>query len=214
MACDRKLRLMTELQQEKWCLGRGIANKKGVCSIPFDYDMYANWNLQQLRTWFRWRQSRLTHSTGEHSNGSRSVTASIATLLGSATTKGRLLTSVEKYSKLFFPTHVRHLVAEALLVYGDNPNHSQTLTTIKRVTMESWEAEDDITRDIVFSAMALDKAKRYANIDRMQNADSESRTPLQYQRYARSYFYCGFSILTPSGSQCYRHIACIFQTSL
>ncbi|KAF7984494.1 hypothetical protein HWV62_14626 [Athelia sp. TMB] len=152
-----KLRGMTEAQQTKWCEGKGLNQKKG-----------------QLRTWFRWRQTKLAHSTG-----TRAPTSSI-TALFAASGKSRLLTQIEKYSKLYFPTRVRHVVAKALTVYGDHPTRAQTLITIKKVTSEMWEAEDDETREEVFAAMALDKAKRDSALLN-QTSDSESRTPVQYQ---------------------------------
>ncbi|KAF7982028.1 hypothetical protein HWV62_30282 [Athelia sp. TMB] len=119
-------------------------------------------------------QTRLTHATG-----SRAPMASIISLFA-VSSKTRPLTQVKKYSKLFFPTRVRSLVAEALVEFGDNPSRAQTLTTIRRVTTEMWEAEDDATRDIVLAAMAVDKAKREASLQAFSEED-DAQTPLQYQ---------------------------------
>ncbi|KAF7980677.1 hypothetical protein HWV62_37109 [Athelia sp. TMB] len=151
-----KLRAMTEKEQKRWCLGRGTRTKKA-----------------QLRTWFRWRQNKMVSS--------RAPVASITALFAAKSKSGgRLLTQIEKYSKLYFPDRVRHLVADALLVYGDHPTRAQKLTTIKRITSEMWEDEDDDTKDFVLASMAADKAKREASL--LNPTEEETaRTPVQFQ---------------------------------
>ncbi|KAF7976999.1 hypothetical protein HWV62_4926 [Athelia sp. TMB] len=170
------LRGMTVEKRQKWCKGRGIAKKKQVSEQSPSIIVQADRLSQQVTTWFRWRQSKLTHNTGAR------VSTSLVSLLSLSTKGGRLLTAVEKYFKLYFPQRVRIFVDAELLQFGDYPTASEKLTTIKRVTLEMWEEEDEVTRNIVFDAMARDKAKRDANLLQLKHdEDGDNRTPLQYQ---------------------------------
>lgn len=146
--------------------------------------------------------------------GARAPVASITALFASSD-KSRLLNQVEKYSSLYYPERVRNVVADALLEYGDQPTRSQQLNTIKRVTLEIWEAEDMETRDIVFEAMAADKAKKEAS--QVQEGNNE-RTPLQYQRYVMCFqcqmecklttiYYSAISTLPPLLKQVFDELA-------
>lgn len=129
--------------------------------------------MLQLRSWFRWRQSALTHATRQ-----RQTIVNITNLL-TASSKGRTqaLTAVEKYSNMFYHERVAATVQTDLDRLGVQRTHSQVLTTIKRVTKEIWEAEDDTTKSIVLEALAADKADKSVVF-----TDGEIRTPAEYQR--------------------------------
>lgn len=91
--------------------------------------------------------------------------------------KKRALTPVEKYSNLYYSTHVASTVMADLLGLGVAPSHSQTLTKIKRVTKEIWEAEDKETQSIVFAALTNDKAIKDAKV-----VEGAVRTAADYQK--------------------------------
>lgn len=175
----RSLRSMTDTERAKWCLAQGIEKKTRVCDLPdaFD-DTYIDVLaiLQQLKSWFRWRQSALTNTSGQ-----RLPNINIAELL-SISTKGRkrALTEVEKYSSMYYPTRVAATVQAYLDGLGIPPSRSQTLTTVKRVTKEKWEAEDDATRNIVLGALAEDKAQK--GVTPPQVEGRTTRTPADYQK--------------------------------
>lgn len=121
----------------------------------------------------RWRQGNLTHATGQ-----RQVTVNIPDLLGlSIKPRTRALTSVEKYSQLYYQTRVLPTVREDLEGLGGSPSHSQVLTTIKHVTKEIWEVEDAETRSIVLQALADDKAKKD-----FKAVEGAVKTPADYQK--------------------------------
>lgn len=80
---------------------------------------------------------------------------------------------------MYYQTHVVATVQADLDALGIKPSRSQTLTTIKRVTKEIWEAEDDVTRNIVLEALAEDKAKKGVT---PQLECAVSRTPSDYQK--------------------------------
>lgn len=80
------------------------------------------------------------------------------------------------YSHLYYPTRVLPTVRQDLDGLGA-PSHSQVLTTIKRVTREIWEAEDEETQNIVYQAIADAKAKKDGEV-----VEGAIRTPADYQR--------------------------------
>lgn len=131
---------------------------------------------QQLKSWFRWRQSNLTHG-----NGSRQATVQLGDVLGLPTKAStRALSRVQKYSSLYYPTRVAQTVAADLAGLGRPPSHAETLSTIKRATQEAWDAEDQDTRAIVDQALADDRAKK----DQAANAKAVAggeKTPADYQ---------------------------------
>lgn len=130
-------------------------------------------NLQQIRTWFRWRQSSLTNATGQ-----RQTVVNITQLLSaSIKKKTRALTAVEKYSSLYYKTRVIGTVEAEFAALSAPPTRAQVLHTVKRVTKEKWDAEDESTRNTVLQSLADDKACKDVEI-----VPGDVRTPADYQR--------------------------------
>jgi hypothetical protein len=94
----------------------------------------------------------------------------------------RSLHEVEKYSKLYYKERVQSTVLEDLAPFGSKPPRSIVLDTIKRVTKEIYEIEDDETKAIVKAALAADLVATAAAAEEdKENEDVDSLTPTQMQ---------------------------------
>lgn len=135
---------------------------------------------QQMKSWFRWRQSNLTHT-----NGPRQATSQFDDVLGlglpAKTCTTRLLSKVQKYSNMYYSVRVAPTVQADLAGLGRPPSHADILSTVKRVTQEIWDAEDEDTRAIIDRELADDREKKHEAVNAAA-VEGRERTPAEYQR--------------------------------
>ncbi|KAF7967194.1 hypothetical protein HWV62_35596 [Athelia sp. TMB] len=173
-----RLRKMTPEARVAWQVKAGLAADKDV-RFDFDYLLYVLTDttiLQRLQTWFRWRLSKLT--IDRKATGTLKTGAILKKFLHGKNPT-RLHTLVQKYSTLYYPERVAPLVAIEIGLMDHAPTSTDYLLICKRITKETWEAEDEETIVKVVAALDADKAAKTAQ-DKM--VDDAKRTASQYQQ--------------------------------
>lgn len=157
------------LPDEVACVTESIqARIKVTDSLNFNKQHLTRWDLQQLKTWFRWRVNPRA-TTG----GRRGRLADLELF----EERTRQLKDYEMYSKLYYDEKIKPLVEEVEEELGSMElSKGEKLNLRKRIAKDLYEGEDEDVKELVIA-----KLKERAKV--MEDKKSEvDRTPLQYLR--------------------------------
>lgn len=128
--------------------------------------IWLSWDVQQLKTWFRWRVNPRASAGGRRGR------------LEPFEERTRQLKDYEMYSKLYYDEKIKPLVEEVENELGSvELSKGEKLNLRKRIARDLYEGEDEDVKELVIA-----KLKERAKVMEDQKNDDVDRTPAQFLR--------------------------------